>query len=64
MNRRLQQKNDHPGYSYERAPWALVTGVGPFQSLSTDKIGQRPQGVKRRFPAYSAGKESIRLANT
>lgn len=26
----LQQKSDHPGYSCERASWALVTGVGPF----------------------------------
>jgi hypothetical protein len=23
-------ESDHPGYSCERAPWALVTGVGPF----------------------------------
>ncbi len=27
------RKNDHPGYSYERAPWALVTGVGPLNRL-------------------------------
>src|ERR1035438_495760 len=26
-------KNDHPGYSCERAPWALVTGVGPLNCL-------------------------------
>lgn len=22
--------NDHPGYSFKRAPWALITGVEPF----------------------------------
>src|ERR1041385_5096102 len=27
-----EPKNDHPGYSFERAPWALVTGVGPLNS--------------------------------
>ena len=26
-------KNDHPGYSFERAQWALVTGVGPLKLL-------------------------------
>jgi len=30
MIRILFQKDDHPGYSCERAPWALVTGVGPL----------------------------------
>jgi hypothetical protein len=29
MNRK-DGKNDHPGYSFERAQWALVTGVGPL----------------------------------
>ena len=24
------RKNDHPGYSFERTPWVLVTGVGPL----------------------------------
>ncbi len=27
-------KNDHPGYSFERAQWALVTGVGPLNRLA------------------------------
>jgi hypothetical protein len=27
------RKNDHPGYSFERAQWALVTGVGPLNLL-------------------------------
>jgi hypothetical protein len=27
-------KNDHPGYSCERAQWALVTGVEPLNCLS------------------------------
>jgi len=40
MNRYLQQKYDHPGYSYERAPWALVTGVEPFQLISGNRISQ------------------------
>jgi len=30
MKTAFQSKNDHPGYSCERAPWALVTVVGPF----------------------------------
>jgi hypothetical protein len=27
------RKNDHPGYSFERAQWSLVTGVGPLNLL-------------------------------
>jgi hypothetical protein len=26
----LRNKSDHPGYSCERAPWALITGVEPL----------------------------------
>ena len=27
------RKSDHPGYSFERAPWTLVTGVGPLNPV-------------------------------
>ncbi len=27
------RNNDHPGYSFERTPWVLVTGMGPFKWL-------------------------------
>ncbi len=30
-------KNDHPGYSCERAQWALVTGVGPLNFAGRDR---------------------------
>ncbi len=38
----LGPKNDHPGYSFERAHWALVTGVGPLnlRTLRTVFIGR------------------------
>jgi len=29
------QRSDHPGYSCERAPWALVTGVGPLETVGS-----------------------------
>lgn len=59
MDRRLQQKNDHPGYSCERAPWALVTGVGPFQLNSANTVVPFLQGVKRRFWAILALEHTI-----
>ncbi len=27
-------ESDHPGYSFERAPWALFTGVGPLNQCT------------------------------
>ncbi len=27
---RREQKSDHPGYSFERTHWVLITGVGPL----------------------------------
>src|SRR5690242_545944 len=27
------QTNDHPSYPFGRAPWALVTGVGPLTEI-------------------------------
>ena len=31
-------KNDHPGYSFERAHWALVTGVVPLNLWFSDRL--------------------------
>lgn len=45
----IQLKNDHPGYSYERAPWALVTEVGPFQLFLYRNIGHIQSVVNRLF---------------
>jgi len=41
----VKEENDHPGYSCERAPWALVTGVGPlnFQLHRTTVSCPRPE---------------------
>ena len=33
-----RQKSDHPGYSFERAPWALVTGVEPLNWLEVKRL--------------------------
>ena len=39
------RKNDHPGYSCERTPWVLVTGVEPLKPIFF-----RPACVLRRLP--------------
>jgi hypothetical protein len=39
------QKSDHPGYSFERAPWALITGVEPL-NLTGRKELYRASPVK------------------
>ena len=33
------RKNDHPGYPFGRAPWALITGVGPFAEIEV-RLGE------------------------
>ena len=62
------RKNDHPGYSFERAPWALVTGVGPLNLLSGNLpaatiIGYRGRCVNTILPTrksdYGLGAEQL-----
>jgi hypothetical protein len=36
-NENAGRENDHPGYSCERAQWALVTGVGPLNFKHTER---------------------------
>ena len=33
--RRARQKSDHPGYSFERTHWVLITGVEPLRCAET-----------------------------
>lgn len=57
-------KNDHPGYSFEKAPWAFVTGVGPLNFSASARyavashakiIGQCNRWVKRSFLPCKTG---------
>jgi hypothetical protein len=45
-------KSDHPGYSCERTPWVLVTGVEPLSSLSFRKTGAQLLAPKVAECAY------------
>jgi hypothetical protein len=49
------RKNDHPGYSFERAHWALVTGVGPlnFCGGRRSKRSLLPQTADDTLPSLS-----------
>ncbi len=44
------QKNDHPGYSCERAQWALVTGVGPLNCYHGRHPLRSCQPKAKRYP--------------
>lgn len=48
---RRTHKSDHPGYSFERTHWVLITGVGPLNlvvlqngSVETGQLGNRTSG--------------------
>ena len=51
------RKNDHPGYSYERTQWVLVTGVEP---LSHNGQGLSPRGRKGRTHSSRYGEYTPR----
>jgi hypothetical protein len=46
-------ESDHPGYSFERTPWVLVTGMGPFVEIEVRRgepyqAASSTRPVKRR----------------